>query len=51
MGQLETVLSSMFKVINEDVEPFLNDKHTQLSLKSYEALTANLLKSLKLNTR
>ena len=51
MGQLETVLSQMFRVINTEVEPFITDKQTQVSLKSYEALTANLLKSLKLNTQ
>ena len=51
MGQLETVLSQMFRVINTEVEPFIPDKQTQVSLKSYEALTANLLKSLKINAQ
>ena len=51
MGQLETVLSQMFRVINTEVEPFITDKQTQVSLKSYEALTANLLKSLKINAQ
>ena len=51
MGQLETVLTQMFEVINTEVEPFITDKQTQVSLKSYEALTANLLKSLKINAQ
>lgn len=51
MVQLETVLSSMFEMINEEVEPFIADKQTSVSLKSYEALTTNLLKSIELNAR
>lgn len=48
--QLDSVMTSMFKLIEAEVEPFIDDKQTKVSLKSYKALTQNLLKSLRQNT-
>lgn len=45
--QLDGLLDQMFQLIKNDVEPFISDKNTKVSLRSYEALTKNLVKSLK----
>ena len=45
--QLDSVLTSMFRLLDEDVEPFIDDPKARVALKSYKSLTSNLLKTLK----
>ena len=46
LQQLEQVITQMFQVINQRVEPNL-DSQTTMCLRSYKSLTVNLLKSLR----
>ena len=48
LEQLDGVLTSMFKLLQDDVEPFIEDQQARMALKSYKSLTTNLLKSLKI---
>ncbi len=49
--QLDCVLNSMFKLLSEDVEPFIEDQKARVALKSYTRLSKNLMKSLKMQSK
>ena len=51
LEQLDGVLNSMFELLSEDVEPFIEDSQACMALRSYKSLTQNLLKSLKIQKR
>jgi len=45
--QLESLLQQLFALIKADVEPYLGEEKTKVTLRSYEALTTNIAKSLR----
>lgn len=51
LGQLDGVLTSMFKLLSADVEPYVQDTQARVALKSYKSLAQNLMKTLKLQKK
>lgn len=51
LEQLDGVLASMFKLMANEVEPYIEQQQTIAALKSYKSLAQNLIKSLKIQKK